>query len=174
MSSSKPIAFGLALLAGITASACGRDEAGNEAEAAPMPMQEFMVHVIAYNANNLWKWQGWSQGPEGETSLFPKTDEEWEMAESAGLSLSELSNLLLLPGRRLEDDKWQPYVLGMRKAAGDAAAAAEQHNPDALFEASGRLQEACAACHYHYAPHLEPPPLKVDAPPAQANSQSAK
>jgi hypothetical protein len=167
MSSSKRLALAAALLAGLAAAGCDLG-GGNETEAEPpIPMQEFMAHVVNYSAANLWKWQGWTQGPEGETSLFPKTDEEWEMAEGAALTLSELSNLLLLPGRRLEDDKWEPYVLAMRKAAGDAAAAAEQHNPDALFEAAGRLQESCAACHYHYAPHLEPPPLKVDAPPGQ-------
>jgi len=173
MSSTRASAFALALLAGVATTGCGGagDEANNQAEAAPIPMQEFMAHVINYSAANLWKWQGWTQGPAGEQSLFPKTDEEWEMAEGAALTLSELSNLLLLPGRGLDDPNWRPRVLAMRKAAGDAAAAAERHNPDALFEAAGRLQESCAACHYAFAPHLEPPPSDAGGAAAQANKQ---
>ncbi len=120
-------------------------------------MREFMAHVVDHNARNIWKWQGWSQGPEGERSLFPKNDEEWEQAEGAALTLREVSSLLLLPGRGLEDPNWAPSVVAMRAAAGEVAGAAEKHDEDALFAAAGKLQEACAACHYRFAPHLEPP-----------------
>ena len=137
------------------------------ADYAKLPMKEFMGHVMQFSADQVWKWQGYVNDAEGERSLFPKTDEEWVEAESAALSLAEMTNLLLLPGRNVEEARWTKMVADVRAKALAAAAAAEKKDPDAFFAVGGEIYEACKACHVQFAPnYTQPPEIKItNAPP---------
>jgi hypothetical protein len=85
-------------------------------------------------------------------SLFPKNDKEWEEAESGARTLAEVTNLLLLPGRRVAEPAWDQAVEEVRKVALQAAAAAAKKDADAFFKAGGALDEACDVCHVQYDP----------------------
>lgn len=115
--------------------------------AIDLPMKEFMGHVIAYSAHNIWNKQGWITDKSGERSLFPANDEEWEDAESASLTLSELIGLLLQPGRRINVPGWDSSALLVRKLALESANAAEKHDEAAFMKIGTELNDACAACH---------------------------
>lgn len=117
-----------------------------------LPLKEVMAHVFQFSGTNIWKWQGYITDEKGERSLFPKTDEEWEEAESAGLTLAELTNILLLPGRRVDDPRWAKAVADVRAVALRAAKAAENKDEDAFFTAGGELDTACESCHLQFAP----------------------
>lgn len=117
-----------------------------------MSMKEVMGHVMQFSGENIWKWQGYVTDEKGERSLFPKTDEEWEQAESAGLTLAELTNILLLPGRRVDDPRWAKAVADVRAVALRAAKAAENKDQEAFFTAGGELDVACESCHLQFAP----------------------
>ena len=120
-----------------------------------MPISEFMPHVMQYAGDGVWKWQGYIADSKGERSLFPKTDEEWEQAESGGRTLAEVTNLLLLPGRRVDDPAWDKAVIAVRAVALKAAAAAEKHDKDAFFAAGGELDVACDECHVKFDPTFQ-------------------
>jgi hypothetical protein len=127
--------------------------------AAKLPLNEFMAHVLEYNAMNVWKWQGFILNEKGKRTLEPKTPEEWEQAEGAALTLVELTEPLLhKPGPR-DGKKWRERVLEFRAAATDAAKAAEAQNVGAFEAAGDRLNVACMECHYAFAPFLERPRL---------------
>lgn len=166
--------FGVALMT-ILLAACSRQPANEQAESgnatAPatattesndyytaLPLDEFMGHVMQYAADGIWKHQGYTVDAEGEHSLFPKNDEEWEEAESGARTLAEVTNLLLLPGRRVDDGDWTKTALGVRTIALKAAEAAEKKDPDAFFNAGGELDEACDACHKEYDPSFKKQP----------------
>lgn len=117
-----------------------------------MPLKEVMAHVFQFSGTNIWKWQGYISDEKGERSLFPKNDEEWEEAESAGLTLAELTNILLLPGRRVDDPRWAKAVADVRAVALRAAKAAETKDEEAFFQAGGELDTACESCHLNFAP----------------------
>ncbi len=117
-----------------------------------LPLKEFMAHVMQYSASNVWKYQGYTNNASGEHSLFPKTDQEWEDAESASRTLAEITNLLLQPGRQVDTGKWRDHVARVRAVALAEAAAAEKHDQDAFFQAGGDLDGACEECHIDYAP----------------------
>lgn len=119
-----------------------------EAAGAPqLPMKEFMFHVIQYSAQNVWSKQGWITDKAGQRSLFPKNDQEWEDAESACLTLSEIITLLMQPGRRVDVPGWDASVLQVRKTALQAADAALKHDEAAFFRFGTAIDEACEGCH---------------------------
>lgn len=112
-----------------------------------LPIKEFMAHVVAYSAQNVWNKQGWIVDKSGEHSLFPGNDQEWEDAESASLTLSEVISILLQPGRRVNVAGWDSSAQLVRKLAIQSAAAAEKHDAKAFLKIGGDLDEACESCH---------------------------
>ena len=138
------------------------------ADFARLPMKEFMGHVMQNGGEGIWRWQGFINDEKGERSLFPKDDKEWEDAESGALTLAELTNLLLMPGRRIDDPKWDKAVAGVRALALKAATAAEKHDKDGFFAVGGELDEACDECHRQFIPDFVGPPSgSPGAPPAK-------
>lgn len=149
--------IGLAVLA-LTAchAAPGVRQHQPRAEAAPfdtsLPMREFMEHVVQHAGNGIWKWQGIELDRTGEHSLYPKNAEEWEEAESGALTLAEVTNLLLLPGRRVDEAGWDASVADVRRLALAAASAAQRHDKAAFLRAGSALDGACDGCHARYDP----------------------
>jgi len=119
---------------------------------ASLPLKELMPHVMQYAGDGIWKRQGYIVNATGEHSLFPKNDEEWEEAESGARTLAEVTNTMLVPGRRIPEADWDNAVLAVRKAALKAAGAAEKHDKEAWFAAGAELDEACDVCHVKYDP----------------------
>ncbi len=116
-----------------------------------LPMKELMGHVIDSAADGIWLHQGWTVTEEGETDLFPKTDEEWLATENAALTLAEASNLLLLPNRPQDDDRaWIDFAHGLNAAAMKAHDAAEARDEQAFFDAGGDIFVVCRDCHQRY------------------------
>lgn len=121
-----------------------------------LQLNEFMPHVMQYAGDGIWKHAGYIIDKNGEHSLFPKNDEEWEQAESGARTLAEVTNVLLIPGRRVPEKEWDQAVLGVRAVALRAADAAERKDADAFFKAGGDLDEACDVCHIRYDPKFKP------------------
>ena len=116
-----------------------------------LPMKELMGHVIDSAADGIWLHQGWTVTEEGETELFPKTDEEWLATENAALTLAESANLLLLPGRPQDEDRaWVDFAHRMNEAALKAHDAAEARDQEAFFDAGGEIYVVCRDCHQRY------------------------
>ncbi|MBO9622942.1 MAG: hypothetical protein J7500_09545 [Sphingomonas sp.] len=155
----------LALASCSPAPAGTNDQAANTAQAAAvgdapydasLPMPELMTHVVQYSADGIWDRQGYVIDATGEHSLFPKNDEEWEKAESAARTLAEVTNTLLVPGRRIPEPEWDRAVASVRKLAAEAAAAAEKHDKQAFFHVGEKLDAACDECHKRYDPNFDP------------------
>jgi hypothetical protein len=146
----------------IPAERAARANAAKVGDDAPyymaLKLNEFMPHVMQYAGDGIWKRQGYIVDKDGEHSLFPKNEQEWEDAESAARTLVEVTNVLLIPGRRVPDPEWDKAVLAVRTVALRAAAAAEKKNADAWFIAGGDLDEACDECHKRFDPTFQGPP----------------
>ncbi len=130
-----------------------------------LPIAEFMPHAFQHTAASMWKWQGSYTDATGEHSLFPKNDEEWTEAESAAMALSELSNILLLPGRKVDSGKWQQQAIAVRTVARQAAEAAAKHDKETFFALGTKLDAECEACHLAYVPRMRPPPVTATSTP---------
>jgi hypothetical protein len=120
-----------------------------------LPLKQFMSGVMSHAASEVWKRQGYISDAKGLRSLFPKSAEEWKEAENASLLLAETTNILLIPGRRVNEQPWTDAVAGMRETALKLAASARKKDENAFMEAGAELNEACYACHKRYAPGVD-------------------
>jgi hypothetical protein len=169
-------AVAMALTLGLAA--CGGDGGENDASAPPpgstpgegmggatladfrtsLNLQELMAHVLDYNAFEVWHRQGWIIG-DTVTELFPTDDDGWIAAENAARTVAEASNLLLLPGRPLDDDRaWVDFAHQLHEAAMKAGDMAEKKDKDAFFNAGTDMYRACHGCHQRYIANADGPP----------------
>ncbi|MBU6319718.1 MAG: hypothetical protein KGS00_08700 [Alphaproteobacteria bacterium] len=117
---------------------------------------ELMAHVLDHAADGVWLNQGWVVDDKGERELFPTTDEGWLAAENSAATVAETANLLLLPGRRVDEEHWTDHAHALHKASLEAMKAAEARDKQAFFDAGGAMYVACRDCHQEYILGEEP------------------
>ncbi len=127
-----------------------------------LPMKELMGHVIDSAADGVWLHQGWVIDKDGEHELFPTTDEGWNATSNAAVTLAEVSNLLKLPERQVDNDRWPQYADALYRAAMETHESAEKRDKEAFFAGGGKIYEICRDCHQYYILGDEnaPPPPK--------------
>jgi len=153
------LSAGLVLAASLAACSPNSETAAPAGAATPdtgqykaaLPMKELMAHVVDHAADGIWLAQGWLIDAEGTHELFPTTDDGWRYASNAAVTLAEVSNLLLLPGRPMDDDRrWIDSTHHLYEAAMLAHEMAEARDKEAFFKAGSAIYEACTECHEHY------------------------
>ena len=83
----------------------------------------------------------------------PKNDVEWNAFRTQALTLAESGNLLLMPGRARDNDKWAADTKLMIDVAKKAYQAAKAKNVDAILDLNDELNTACVTCHKDYRPN---------------------
>jgi hypothetical protein len=105
-------------------------------EASVAPSSSVIFDAVVYN-------NGVLENP-------PKTEEQWETIEHGAIALAESANLLLLPGRAMDNGEWVKLTHALSDAAIRARNAALAKNVDQLLDAGGVVYETCTACHAKY------------------------
>ena len=127
-----------------------------------LPMSEFMGHFVDPAAFMYWDNSGTVVDEKGEHSRYPTTDEGWDVLVTGATMLVEAGNLLQMPGRtRAPEADWNKYAQMLSERAMLARAAAEKHDPKAVFDEGGRVYEVCVACHEQF---IVQPDLKANGP----------
>jgi cytochrome c556 len=80
----------------------------------------------------------------------PKTDAEWGELQAKTLTLAESANLLMMPGRARDQDRWMADAKLMLDAGMAAFAAAKKKDVAALVELNDAVYQSCVVCHQHY------------------------
>jgi hypothetical protein len=83
----------------------------------------------------------------------PKTDAEWDDLQGKTLMLAESANLLMMPGRARDQDRWMADTKLMLDAGTAAFRAAKRHDVAGLVAVNDALYESCVTCHRHYRPN---------------------
>jgi hypothetical protein len=83
----------------------------------------------------------------------PENDAEWGELQGRTLMLAESANLLMLPGRARDQERWMADAILMREASADAFKAAKRHDVAALVAVNEALYQSCVTCHRHYRPN---------------------
>jgi len=109
-----------------------------------------MEHVLYPAAAIVWSNAGFVITSEGEQDLSPTTEEGWHNVEDHAAMVMETANLLLLPGRGLEEEEWQAYSKDLVRTGKLAFDAAQKRDAKALFDAGGEIYQTCLACHNKY------------------------
>ena len=164
--------------------ACAQKESPSAAAAEPKipfrpdaSIQDLMVNVIDHNADTLWESVAVISSAKGIEERQPRTDEEWAAVRVAAVALSEGTNLLMIPGRKvvhegrklqdsdvegiLKPEQIQALIdkdhiafdsraLALHEAALAALAAIDAKDAVKLGEVGGVIDEACEQCHTTY------------------------
>jgi hypothetical protein len=113
----------------------------------------------------------------------PKTEAEWGELQGKTLALAESANLLMMPGRARDQDRWMQDSKLMLDAGMAAFRAARSKDVAALEAVNDQLYTSCTSCHQHYRPNygrrpvpdaaaqtastaVRPVPASPPAPPA--------
>jgi hypothetical protein len=127
---------------------------------APAPLQpvlsmkQLMEWVIDPAADAVWEPVKTIITEQGTKEIAPQTDEQWEAVRHGAATLHESAHLLTLEGRARDRGEWTQAARGLMEAADEALKAVAAKNPQAVFDAGGRIYNACSACHRRYAPQL--------------------
>jgi hypothetical protein len=124
-------------------------------------LREYMTHLVNSNANDMWKWQATVTDAKGDQLTLPQDDEEWEDAESAALTLRELTRPLQNVGHG--NQTWTTRYNALEAAIDAAIKHAEEKNGNAFYADGVQIDNACVACHMAFVPQLEAPPKLPDA-----------
>jgi hypothetical protein len=99
-----------------------------------------------------------AKDPNMATDLLTSSYGKWEAVENSALAISEVANLLTLPGRKcangvdvpVKNADWAMFVQVLRDAGMTAYAAAKAKDQDKITDAAGVMTEACKKCHDRY------------------------
>jgi hypothetical protein len=148
-------------------------------------IKDLMDAIMDPNADALWDSVVVDATLAGITKKEPKTDDDWKALKRHAIALSEISNLLLMEGRRVakpgekaEDERvdlnpeeiearinsdranWAKLAHGLQDAALVNLRAIEARDLEKFLEAGDTLDKACESCHRQYWYRVPPP---VDA-----------
>ena len=145
-----PCAFRLAVAAAVFVAGCGQDAAPPPSFEAIHDMKDTMNLVLEPAADVIWDSAGQVITAEGVEDLAPTTEEEWVLVEHAAAVVAESGNLLMMPGRALDQGEWIEIARGLTRAGQRAKAAAVARDAEALFAAGGLVYNVCVSCHQQY------------------------
>ena len=99
-----------------------------------------------------------AKDPSTSTNPLASSYGKWEAVENSALTIAEVANLLILPGRKcangrdvpLKNADWPKFVQGLREAGTMAYKAAQSKNQDKIVDAAEGMTTACANCHDKY------------------------
>lgn len=83
----------------------------------------------------------------------PETDAQWNELEGKTLMIAETANLLMMPSRARDRDRWMQDAKLMLDAGEAALAAAKKRDVAALEALSEQLSRSCTTCHQDYRPN---------------------
>ena len=113
-------------------------------------MHDFMAHLLTPASEAIWESSGYVITEEGEFSLEPINEEEWERVLYGAKVITESASLLSIPSRSKNRNEWIVFA-GLLEGVGQKAfEAAERKDVDALFEIGAELYQVCVACHQVY------------------------
>jgi hypothetical protein len=140
---------GWGLLVGITFVAASLAAPATQAPTgapAPRPvgtMSELMIRLIYPTSDAVFY----------VTTRTPQTEAEWGELQAKTLTLAESANLLMMPGRARDQDRWMDDAKRMYDAGVAAFRAAKAKDVAALDALNDQLYQSCVECHRHYRPN---------------------
>jgi hypothetical protein len=86
------------------------------------------------------------------TTRTPTSEAEWTELQGKALAVAESANLLMMPGRARDQDRWMADAKLMLDAGRAAYRAARAKDVAGLEAVNDALYESCTSCHQHYRP----------------------
>ena len=122
--------------------------AANEDEHSDM--HDLMAHLLTPASEAIWESSGYVITEEGEFSLEPTSEEEWQRVLYGAKVITESAYLLNIPSRSKDRKEWIIFSNLLKDVGEKAFEAAEEKNVESLFEIGAELYQVCEACHQVY------------------------
>ncbi len=113
-------------------------------------MHDLMTHLLTPASEAIWESSGYVITEEGEFSLEPTNEEEWERVLYGAKVISESAYLLNIPSRSKNRKEWVLFASLLEDVGQKAFEAAENKDVESLFEIGAELYQVCVACHQVY------------------------
>ncbi len=113
-------------------------------------MHDFMAHLLTPASEAIWESSGYVITEEGEFSLEPTNEEEWERVLYGAKVITESASLLNTPSRSKNRKEWIVFASLLEGVGQKAFEAAERKDVNALFDIGAELYQVCVACHQVY------------------------
>ena len=113
-------------------------------------MHDLMAHLLTPASEAIWESSGYVITEEGEFSLEPTSEEEWERVLYGAKVITESAYLLNIPSRSKDRKEWIIFSNLLKDVGEKAFEAAEEKNVESLFEIGAELYQVCEACHQVY------------------------
>ena len=82
----------------------------------------------------------------------PKNEKDWASVQSSALTLAEVGNLLMIPGRAKDSGDWMKYAKALVETGSEAFKAANAKDAKALEGIGDKIDDTCETCHAKYLP----------------------
>ena len=113
-------------------------------------IRQIMAGITGPAANTVYNSFGSVVSAEGIKDIAPQNDEEWVALGNTAAALAESGNLLLLPGRAVDNGDWVTMTRAFIDASTKAVKAADEKNTEGILSAGSEINESCDACHAKY------------------------
>lgn len=138
-------------------------------------LQEIMLSVIDPNIDPIWNSISTVSTAEGVEEIRPQTDEDWARLRNHAITLREVANLLVIPGRKVAHPEvststhhtelhaeaiealivaqWPIFIErahALQDAADLAIKAIDAKDVDKLEEVGGIIEHTCESCHSQF------------------------
>ena len=113
-------------------------------------MHDLMAHLLTPASEAIWESSGYVITEEGEFSLEPTSEEEWQRVLYGAKVITESAYLLNIPSRSKDRKEWIIFSNLLKDVGEKAFEAAEEKNVESLFEIGAELYQVCVGCHQVY------------------------
>jgi len=119
--------------------------------AAPIAtIKQIMMGITGPAATTIYNSVGTVISVEGVKETAPQNDEEWAALAATAASLAESGNLMLTPGRAIDNGDWVKMTQDFIDKSTAAMKAAEQKSTEAILSTGSDLNGTCDTCHEKY------------------------
>lgn len=82
----------------------------------------------------------------------PKDEKDWASVQNSALTLAEVGNLLMIPGRAKDNGNWMKFAKALVDTGSEAFKAANAKDAKALEGIGDKIDDTCETCHAKYLP----------------------
>ena len=117
-------------------------------------VKDLMANLVDPTADGIWEPVGTIYTKEGVFEKAPANDDEWNAVKAKAITLVEIGNLLMLPGRSAGNDEWIKLAQDLIKQSQRVIKAAEAHDKEGVFNTGADVYESCVNCHKRFDPAI--------------------
>jgi hypothetical protein len=145
----------LAVSLGVAVAACGPGAPPPPPFKAVVDTKTLMLAMLEGPADVIWQSTGANITEKGVEEFQPQTAEDWLRIRNAAVTVTEAANLLMIPPRAQDGDRWMRAAAGLIAQGERMIAAIDRKSAKDVFDVGADLYDACVTCHVNYMPGVK-------------------